>query len=291
MNKAYKNNFAVFILTNGRPDNVITRHTLRRKGYTGKIYIIIDDLDKTKDQYIKNFGDEIIIFDKAEIAKTFDSGDNFNDMRAIIYARNACFNIAKDLGIKYFIQLDDDYEDFSYRFNGSLEYISRTITNLDNIFSVMLTFFICSGVSSFAMAQNGDFIGGSGNQYAKQLKLTRKCMNSFICSTDRPFQFVGRINEDVNTYTRQASTGLVLFTINQISLKQKTTQSNEGGMTDLYLDSGTYIKSFYSVMYHPSAVKIKMMGNKNYRLHHSVKWINTTPLILSETTRKASNMA
>ena len=49
-------NFAVFILTNGRPDNVITYKTLERCGYTGKTYIIIDDLDKTKDQYIKNFG-------------------------------------------------------------------------------------------------------------------------------------------------------------------------------------------------------------------------------------------
>ena len=30
--------------------------------------------------------------------------------RAIVYARNACFDLAKDLGITYFIQLDDDYD-------------------------------------------------------------------------------------------------------------------------------------------------------------------------------------
>jgi len=35
--------FAVFILSNGRPDNVITYRSLRSHGYTGKIYIIVDD--------------------------------------------------------------------------------------------------------------------------------------------------------------------------------------------------------------------------------------------------------
>ena len=40
------NNFAVFILTHGRPDNVITIKTLRQSGYTGKVYFIIDNEDK-----------------------------------------------------------------------------------------------------------------------------------------------------------------------------------------------------------------------------------------------------
>ena len=35
--------FAVFILTHGRADNVKTYKTLKRFGYTGKIYIIIDN--------------------------------------------------------------------------------------------------------------------------------------------------------------------------------------------------------------------------------------------------------
>ena len=38
-----KNNFAVFILTNGRANNVITYKVLRKQGYTGKIYLMVDD--------------------------------------------------------------------------------------------------------------------------------------------------------------------------------------------------------------------------------------------------------
>ena len=39
-------NYAVFILSHGRPDNVITYQTLRKCGYTGRIFIIVDDEDK-----------------------------------------------------------------------------------------------------------------------------------------------------------------------------------------------------------------------------------------------------
>lgn len=38
-------NFAVFILTYGRPEKVLTHRTLRKQGYTGKIFLLcsVDD--------------------------------------------------------------------------------------------------------------------------------------------------------------------------------------------------------------------------------------------------------
>ena len=102
------NNFAVFILTHGRPDNVKTYATLNKSGYTGEIYFIVDNEDKTIDKYIKNFGEHRVkVFDKKAMADKTDEGNNFDNRKVIIHARNACFYIAKELGIKYFIQLDD----------------------------------------------------------------------------------------------------------------------------------------------------------------------------------------
>jgi len=112
-----RDDFCAFILTHGRPDKVITYDTLKKAGYTGKIYIVIDDEDKTEAQYRKRFGDKVLQFCKADIAKQIDEGDNFNDRRAIIYARNACFDLAKQVGCKYFIELDDDYDWFKFRFS------------------------------------------------------------------------------------------------------------------------------------------------------------------------------
>ena len=276
--------FAVFILTHGRADNVVTYNTLISSGYTGKIYIIIDNEDKTYQKYYDNFGKEnVIMFDNLEVSKTFDEADNFNDRRAIVYARNACFDIAKKLGIKYFMQLDDDYTKFDFRINSKGEVPSGhfKITKLDNILKALLDFYIKSNADSLAIAQGGDFIGGKGNSFY-DYKLRRKCMNTFICSTDRPFQFIGRINEDVNTYTRAASTGKLFLTTPLVSISQKETQSNDGGMTDIYLDNGTYVKSFYSIIFSPSSVRIGLMGNKNMRLHHKIKWDNAVPKIISE---------
>ena len=50
--------------------------------------------------------------------------------------------------------------------------------------------------------------------------------------------------------------GEKIFTFTKAAIVQKTTQKNSGGMSDIYLDMGTYLKSFYSVMYSPSCVKI-----------------------------------
>lgn len=64
------------------------------------------------------------------------------------------------------------------------------------------------------------------------------------------------------------------------------TQSNSGGMTDVYLENGTYVKSFFTVICSPSCTKIKLMGQTNKRLHHSIRWKNAVPLILDEKYKK-----
>ena len=99
--------FAVFILTHGRPDNVKTFITLKKCGYTGPIYFIIDNEDKTIDKYIRNFGiEQVKIFDKKYYADRVDEGNNFDERRTITHARNACFDIAREIGVTYFIQLE-----------------------------------------------------------------------------------------------------------------------------------------------------------------------------------------
>ena len=95
---------AVFILSHGRPDNVITYQTLRKQGYTGKIYIIVDDEDKTLKDYKNNFGDEVIVFSKKDYENKFDIMDNFSGNKVIVYARNACYDIARNLGLDYFFE-------------------------------------------------------------------------------------------------------------------------------------------------------------------------------------------
>ena len=281
--------FSIFILTHGRPTNIKTMATLQKAGYTGNLYLVVDDEDKTLDKYIANFGkDKVVVFNKKQMADQVDEGNNFDERRTITHARNACFQIAKDKGLKYFMELDDDYISFEYRYVskcGQKLNVHR-ITNLDTILCLYLDFYRATGFSSIAFAQGGDFIGGVENRYATKKPLIRKCMNSFICSTDRPFQFIGAMNEDVNTYVTLGSRGVLFGTIPMISLVQTATQSQKSGITDMYLRYGTYCKASTTVMMHPSGVRVSMMNSSNPRIHHTIKWINTTPQIIDEKYKK-----
>ena len=279
--------FAVFILTHGRPDNVKTLSTLKKCGYTGLIYFIVDNEDKSIDRYIENFGvDAVKIFDKKAMADSIDEGNNFDERRTITHARNACFDIAKEIGITYFMQLDDDYMSFEHRYILGKKLKVIKILNLDYVINRLVIFFKNTSFYSISFAQGGDFIGGASNPYAIKKPLLRKCMNSFICSTDRPFKFIGSMNEDVNTYTTLGSRGLLFGTFPMISLTQTATQSQKSGITEMYNRFGTYCKAFSTVMMQPSSVKVSMMNSSNTRIHHKIKWINTVPMILSPIYKK-----
>ena len=149
----------------------------------------------------------------------------------------------------------------------------------------MVKFLDDTGAMTVAFAQMGDFIGGKdGGRYKKHI--IRKAMNTFFCDVEKPFQFVGRINEDVNMYTLLGNQGKLIMSITDFAINQKQTQANKGGMTDVYLDGGTYVKSFYSVIFSPNCVKISVMGESHKRIHHHVQWNYAAPKILNEKWRK-----
>lgn len=283
-----KSSYAVFILTHGRPDNIVTIPSLKRSGYKGDIFLVLDDKDTTIEKYKENYGeDKIIVFSKDQLKGSFDIMDNQDDDRCVVFARNKVFDIAKEKGLDYFIVVDDDYTHFNYRFNEEYKYISsKPIRSITKIFEAMISYMDNSPVECMCFAQSGDFIGGKNGQMAQAVQTKRKAMNLFIFNTNKPLEFTGRINEDVNMYIRYGILGKILLTTTQLALVQLTTQTNKGGLTDIYLASGTYVKSFYSVMASPSSVKINLMGNKHKRMHHVISWGHTVPKIIKESYKK-----
>ena len=115
-------------------------------------------------------------------------------------------------------------------------------------------------------------------------------MNSFVFKVNKDpkddIAFIGRMNDDVNTYLTQGKVGKLFFQVSNISLVQLATQSNSGGNTEAYKTYGTYVKSFYSVMAAPSCCKINLMGRTDKRLHHKITWLNAVPKIIDEKFKK-----
>lgn len=290
--------FCAFILTHGRPDAVHTFNSLQKAGYTGKVYIVIDDEDSQADAYRQRFGSERVLqFNKAELAEQTDEGDNFQHRKAIVYARNACWKLAEQVGCRFFLQLDDDYTAFFIRHDSKLQCVSANIReSIDDVFTALLEFLQHSGATAVAMSQGGDHIGGGGELVNGKIsggcpipRLARKCMNSWFCDTQKPFKFFGHMNEDVSAYVTYGHRGQLFLTVMQSMLVQKPTQVTPGGMSDLYLSSGTYVKSFYSVMAAPSCVQIGTMGDPRggrVRIHHKINWHKASPKILDPQYRK-----
>ena len=280
--------FAVFILSHGRADNVITLKTLLRAGYTGRVYIVIDNEDEQADKYYQNFGDKVIMFDKEAEAERTDCGDNFEKRNTVLFARNAVFDIAERMGIEWFLVLDDDYLDFRYKMNGKYNYINMAlIKNVDSIIFLLLNYYKSIDCASLAIAQGGDFIGGGGNDIHESINKRRKAMNFWLLSTKRKYRYISRMNDDVSTYVSLGNKGLLFLTFPLIAVQQHETQGNTGGLTDMYKAFGTYVKSFYTVMYQPSSVKVEMMrSHVHERLHHAIDWDATVPCILSERWRR-----
>lgn len=282
----------IFILSHTNPDGVLTVKALEKYGYTGRWYILLDDEDPTIERYVANYGEEnVLTFNKDEVAKTFDRMDNETATNTAVYARNACFDVAKKLGYKYFMEYDDDYYEFQFRYNEDGHLRALFPTDLDLVFECLLDYYISvPTMKTLCIAQNGDFLGGTDGSHFKA-RWMRKAMNTFICSVDRPFTFVGWLNEDVNTYCIGGQRGDLFCTVMDVSINQTDTQQkvHSNGLTGPYVGDGTYRKSFYTVMCCPSFTKIGIIGNNHARIHHNVMWANAVPKIISEKYRRKNN--
>ena len=95
--------------------------------------------------------------------------------------------------------------------------------------------------------------------------------------------FLGSLNEDTTAYTYYGRKGLLFLSTPPIIIHQKETQTQSGGLTEIYKKLGTYVKSFYSVVATPSAVKVGVINcpGGGQRIHHSIRWNNCVPKIIS----------
>ena len=286
-------NACIFILTHNRAERQYTANLLKELGTKIPYYLVVDDQDPELDLYKKNY-DNLLIFNKEDAIKELnvDLCDNFKNYLCTVISRNICFKFAKDLGYDYFVELDDDYHCISYRHEKNKKLLQPTIKDsFDEIMEAYITFLENSGIDGVAFAQMGDYIGGVQSKMHRR-KYIQKIMNWIFLKTDSDVRFRGTMNDDVSTFTLLGSQGYIFITPTYISVKPDITQATSGGLTDLYLNQGTYVKSFYSVMNMPSAVKISVMGSTtkqrhgNYRIHHRVFWGNCYPKIIDEKYKK-----
>ena len=299
--------YCIFIISYKRAD-FCRRNTFRilnSFNHKAPVFIVCSDDDPTLEEYYRIYGkDNVIVFSKMDIQKRYriDLSDCYhgksNKWISTVWVRTAQFEIARQKGFEYFLTLDDDYLLFGTKIiiedNGKkkLREINNPFRFIDfDVVSEYMFRILDSQkfMSCVSFAQNGDFMGGISHNFIQTYKF--KAMNFIYGTTKKMFRYIGRMNEDVNKYLVDNNIGKLSMMLTDISLKQVNTQKTSGGMTDIYKNFGTYMKSFYSVIHNPSAVKINALGgtSETYRIHHIINYDRSVPKILNERYCKNEN--
>ena len=277
--------FAVFILTHGRPNNQLTVKSLQDVGYTGEWYLVVDDQDNTFDEYVKVWGaDRVILFNKDYFIRNTDTGLHTPVPKFAVFARNAIEHIAKEMGYKTFMMLDDDITKFRIRLpvGDSLKSFQFT-TQFNSIIEDSVDYVLSCDIACLGLGFCNLYIGGVGN-FNKENPRQRLCAEAFIRNTSHPISWRLNMVEDLITSIDAAMTGEVWFQFLPIQCEIKMSEGAvDGGNSDVYRQFGMYRISFMPVIAYPSSNAVRF-GKKT--------WASTTtpdkciPKIISSRYRK-----
>lgn len=265
------NKLAYVILCWKRPDKL---HTLKflKDLEIENIYFAIDNADPEKEKYIKKAKEYKINY------FTFDKDINVSDqmynnklLSGAVCTRKIVENIMRDKGIKYFLVLDDDYTQIENIYGKRIK--KETLEQLNKIYIEILE--KIPFVYVMSLAQSGECVGGKEDFYKKS-KFKIKAMNYWFCCTDKPVDYAGIMNDDVNA-------GILLnkyghFSIQYGGLIIQQAQQASGGMKDVYAqNSAMYQKAMFSIMLAPSFVKLNYLCNygkdglNSQRIYHNIQ--------------------
>lgn len=270
---------AILIISHKRPE-CVTAKTLEKAGYGGEWYIVADDMDDTA--YESLYGGHVIRFSKKEYIEKVDTADNFKSTDAAVYARNACFDIARQNGYDCFGLFDDDLTDFRCRFISKGTLASKRISNFTEIFDAYCEFAYNSGLAACGFITANRLIGGAKNKIVKN-GVFHILTNAYIINTHKnQVRFIGRSFEDSSYSYLNNIRGNLVFACMPVTVIMKTLGTKEvqkGGCEAYYNGISKYEMSSYANIVMPSLFRW-IDGGTNYRFSANL------PRILSERWRK-----
>lgn len=283
----------LFIPSYHRPDNLKTVRYFREMGYPGElIHVFIDSEADDKEAYEESarvYGFQLHVFDMDEARARFDYVHRpSKSRRSAGQARNMFYDIAKELGIDFYVIQDDDTSNMQVRPFGKYFRMAR-YDDIVETFEAVKVFMQKQHIGLFGLSQTGDIYS---NDF--QTKLFRpKVMNTtfvdtrFIYRGERGVQdndtsqFVGVMNAGL--FTGSLASGLIL--------QQTTSATAKGGLTDLYNECKLLNKSLVTVIQYPSAIYAERQAENGHRLHHHIVGKYLFPRILKGVGKKKGNIA
>ena len=273
----------IYIISKGRPQ-CSTAQTLTKIKYPGEWFIVCGNNDETLSEYIEKWGDRVLIFDWYKEIETTDTLDNFGFEKkgsGACPVRNATRRISEERGELRHWQLDDDYISFA-RYSGA-DQKNKTIKDGKILFSTMYR--IAELGLKTGMPNIGFCLSTAEAIPTNRLNYNRRIFNAHnMPSDEKLFQkWVGRMNDDTIHALNVWKSGRYEMQLKYLQIGMKPTQSEKGGLTEMYNRDGTVRKTAYVFLIAPSVAKLVIRFG---RYHHKVDWDGIAPKLIRETYRK-----
>lgn len=275
----------LYIISKGRPQ-CRTAETMERIRYPGEWRIVCGNNDETLPQYKERWGERVIVFDWYDEITRTDPMDNFGFADVPSGAcpvRNVTSRISWERGENRHWQFDDDYISFS-AWSAKLKK-NRPIKDGAALYEHMLK------IAEFghkARLQNVGFVQDAMEAHpAVRYTIAPRVFNAHNLPSDPALfvPWVGRMNDDIINAVNIWRRGGYEMSLRYLHVKFANTQSEAGGMTDLYQSDGTARKTAYGILAAPSAVKLVYRFG---RYHHNTSWVKLRPKLLEEKWRRES---
>ena len=277
-----ENNFAVFIISHERSERVESYNTLIRGGYTGQVYIVIDDEDSQKYDYLNRFGERIVIFNKDDYINC-DRIVQEQTRTSAVYARNAVEHIARKLELNSFAVLDDDIVSLRYRWPQDKVVKSLSVIGgLDDVFRWYTDYMIDTDIATLSFTQVMFYVGGVNNLEQRICDL-RETYQIHIRNVSKPVDWSAIINEDIITELRTAKTGYIWWSIPYLVYDAVKMNDKSGGVKELYDEMLANKRAMLAVVSSPDCCKIGYSHGK-IRILQDRK--SSYPMIISSEYRK-----
>lgn len=277
------NDFAVFILTHGRPNNQHTLQALKKAGYTGKIYLVVDDLDKTIDEYKKMYGESVIVFDKMKYVAIHETGVLKPHINFASFARNAIEDMAKDMELSYFAMVDDDLTKFRFRYEEDNKLKSLNVKDMDRVLMHYIDFMEQGNIPTLSLASQFRFIGGINNIAPINSSKWRLALTFYIRSTKTKVVWKSNICEDRITCMLSNREGFVWLQLPFVQLDTKEMHGiNDGGNSDTYREITDFYRIFFTEVFVPDCNIAMYWSRNNGWVNKVPDWNTLCPMIISD---------
>lgn len=262
----------IFIPSYHRPNNLKTIKYFSSIGYpTNLLHVFIDDATDDIEDYrksAKEYGFNLHIFSMEEARLRYDYVHRPSpSRRSAGQARNMFYDIARELGIDFYVVQDDDTTHMELQPFGHY-FCKADLIDIVKTFEAVKEFMQRQRIGMFGLSQTGDIFDNSF-----QTKLFRaKVMNTTFVNTKYIYRGErGVQNNDTSQFVSIMNMGLFTGSLaSGLILSQTVSATAKGGLTDLYFECRLLNKALVPVIQFPSAIKAEWQRENGGRVHHHI---------------------